>query len=78
MVPYIVFWQDAVFSRPMWLKLHLEKSCRIMVARVAAASKHREKCKNPEKPILEEDPKEALPLYVPVYPLLHRKASDSD
>jgi hypothetical protein len=32
-----------------------------MVARVAAASKYREKCKKPEKPILVGDPKDFLP-----------------
>jgi hypothetical protein len=45
--PYIDCWQDAVLSRPTWLKSHLEEACRVMVARVAAASKCREKCKNP-------------------------------
>jgi hypothetical protein len=62
MVPYIDCWQDAVLSQPTWLKPHLEKACRVMVARVAAASKCREKCKKPEKPITVGDPKEFHPL----------------
>jgi hypothetical protein len=37
-----------------------------MVARVTAASKCREKCKKPEKPIIVGDPKESLPPYVPL------------
>jgi hypothetical protein len=40
-----------------------------MVARVAAASKYREKCKKPEKPILVEDPKESSPPYVSLHRL---------
>jgi hypothetical protein len=63
MIPYIDCWQDAVLSQPMWLKPHLEKACRVMVARVAATSKFREKCKNPEKPILVGDAEESLPLF---------------
>jgi hypothetical protein len=59
MVPYIDGWQDGslghVASAPP------KKSCKVIVARAAAASKNREKCKNPEKLILEEDPKEPLP-----------------
>jgi hypothetical protein len=40
----------------MWLKPNPEKACRVMVAKVAAASKYREKCKNPKKnPILTVD-----------------------
>jgi hypothetical protein len=35
---------------------------------VAAASKCREKCKKPEKPILVGDPEETPPPYVPLYP----------
>jgi hypothetical protein len=66
MIPYIDCWQDAVLSQSMWLKLHLEK---VMVARVAAASKYREKCKNPEKPILVGDPEESLPPFVPLFRL---------
>jgi hypothetical protein len=61
MVPYIDCWQDAVFSQATWLKPHLEKACSVMVARVATASKYREKCKNPEKPILVENPEDPLP-----------------
>jgi hypothetical protein len=37
--PYFDCWQDAVLSHPTWLKPHLEEACRVMVARVAAASK---------------------------------------
>jgi hypothetical protein len=53
----------------MWLKPHLEKACRVMVARAAAASKYRGKCKKPEKSILVGDPKESPPPYVPLYKL---------
>jgi hypothetical protein len=63
---YIDCWQDAILSQLTWLKPHLEKACRVMVARVAAASKYWEKFKNPEKPILVGDPKETLPLYPPL------------
>jgi hypothetical protein len=49
----------------MWLKPHLEEACRVLVARVSADSKCREKCKKPE----------TMPPYVPLYPLLHRKGS---
>jgi hypothetical protein len=49
-----------------------------MGAREAATSKCREKYKKPEKPILAGDPKETLPPYVLLYPLLHRKALSSD
>jgi hypothetical protein len=49
MVPYIDCWQDAVLSQPTWLKPHLEKACKVMVARAAAASKYRKKCKKPKK-----------------------------
>jgi hypothetical protein len=45
-------WQDSVPSWPMWLKSYLEEAGRGMVARMAAASKCREKCKKPEKLIL--------------------------
>jgi hypothetical protein len=62
----------------MWLKLHLEEACRVMVARVAAVSKCREKCEKPEKPILVGDSEETPPPYMPLYPLLHGKASGSD
>jgi hypothetical protein len=71
--PYISCWQDAVLSRPMWLKPHLEEACRVMVASMAAASKCREDCKKPEKPTLVGDPGETPPPYVPLYPLLHGK-----
>jgi hypothetical protein len=60
-VPYIDCWQDAVLSWPMWLKPHLEKACRVMVARVVAASKYREKCKKHEKPMSVGDPTESPP-----------------
>jgi hypothetical protein len=43
--------QDAVLNWPMWQKPHLEKACRVMVARAAAASKCREKCKEPGRSI---------------------------
>jgi hypothetical protein len=46
---YIDCWQDAVLSQLRWVKPHLEKACRVMVARAAAAFKYREKCKKPEK-----------------------------
>jgi hypothetical protein len=39
MGPYIDCLQDAVLSWPTWLKPHLEETYRVMVARVAAASK---------------------------------------
>jgi hypothetical protein len=59
MVPFIDCRQDAVLSQPTWLKPHLEETCRVMVARVVAASKYREKCKKPEKPKLAGDPEES-------------------
>jgi hypothetical protein len=62
MVPYIDCWQDAVFSQPTWLKLHLEKVCKVMLPRTAAASKYGEKS---TKPILMGDSKESLPLFCP-------------
>jgi hypothetical protein len=34
----------------MWLKLHLEKACKVMIARVAAASKYRENVKSQKNP----------------------------
>jgi hypothetical protein len=44
-------------------KAPLEKACRVMVARVATASKCREKCKKPEEPIFVGDLEEfPLPL----------------
>jgi hypothetical protein len=61
MFTYINGWQDAVLSQPMWLKPHLEKARKLMVARVAAASKYRGKCKQPEKPILMGCPEESPP-----------------
>jgi hypothetical protein len=67
---YIDCWQDAVVSQPTCLKPHLEEACRVMVARLAAASKYREKCKKPEKHILAGNPKETSPPYVPLYPPL--------
>jgi hypothetical protein len=45
--PCIDRWQDAVLSWPKWLRPCLEKTCRIMAARVATASKCREKAKEP-------------------------------
>jgi hypothetical protein len=59
MDPYIDCWQDAVLSQPIWLKPHLEKPCKVMVAREAAASKYRDKCKKPGIPILVRDPEES-------------------
>jgi hypothetical protein len=50
MVPYIDCWQDAVLSQHMWLKLHLEKACKVMVARVTAASKCRKNVKRWRNP----------------------------
>jgi hypothetical protein len=50
-------------------KAHLEKACRIIVARTAASSKYREKCKRPEKPILMGDPEESPHPYVTLYRL---------
>jgi hypothetical protein len=49
-----------------------------MVAWVAAASKFREKCKKPEKPMLAGDPKETPTSYVPMYPLLQGKTLGPD
>jgi hypothetical protein len=43
--PCIDCWQNAVLSRPTWLRLCLEEACRITVARVTAPSKCREKNK---------------------------------
>jgi adenine-specific DNA methylase len=48
--PYIDCWQDAVLGWSMWLNLHLEEVCRVVVARVAAAFKCRKLCKKPEIP----------------------------
>jgi hypothetical protein len=64
MTPYIDFWQDTVHSQSTWLKLHLEKAYRLIVARAAAASKCREKCKKPEKSthISEGFPRSSHPL----------------
>jgi hypothetical protein len=61
MVPYINCWQDTILSQPKWLKPHLEKACRVMVARVAAASKYRGKCKKSENPILVGNSEESSP-----------------
>jgi hypothetical protein len=61
--PYIDCWQDAVFSQPTWLRPCLEEACRSMVARVATASKYREKT-------LAEAHEEMPLLHVPLYPLL--------
>jgi hypothetical protein len=48
--PHIDCWQGAVLSQPTWLKPHLEEARRVMVARVAAAPKCKEKCKNQRNP----------------------------
>jgi hypothetical protein len=37
--PYIDCWQDAILSRPTWVRPYLEEAYRIMIARVATASK---------------------------------------
>jgi hypothetical protein len=65
--PYIDYWQDSVLSGSTWLRPCLEEACRIMVARVVATSKSREKTK---EPLLAEEPEEIPPPYVPLYPLL--------
>jgi hypothetical protein len=62
--PYIDCWQDAVLSRPTWLRPYLEEAWRTMMARVAADSKHREKAK---ELVLAEEPEEVPPTYVPLY-----------
>jgi hypothetical protein len=46
---YIDCWQDAVLSQPTWLKPQLEKACRVIIARAAAASKYREKSVKSQK-----------------------------
>jgi hypothetical protein len=38
-----------------------KEACRVMVAKVAAASKYREKCKKQKKSILTVNPEESLP-----------------
>jgi hypothetical protein len=63
---YIDCWQDTS-PQLTYLKSFLEKACRVMVARVAVASKCREKCKNLEKHISLEDPEETPSSYVPLY-----------
>jgi hypothetical protein len=65
--PYIDCWQDSVLSWPTQLRPCLEESYRIMVPRVAATSKCREKTK---EPILAKEPEEVPPPYVPLYPPL--------
>jgi hypothetical protein len=60
-IPYIDCWQDAVLNHLTWLKPQLEEACRVMVAKEAAASKCRGKCKKLEKPILVGDPEEFCP-----------------
>jgi hypothetical protein len=65
--PYIDCWQDAVLSWPTWLRPYLEEACRILVARVSAASKCREKAK---ECVLSEEAEEIPPPYVPFYPTL--------
>jgi hypothetical protein len=65
--PYIDCWQDAVLSQPKWLRSCMEEACKIMVSRLPATCKCREKIK---KPILAKEPKEIPPPYVPLYPPL--------
>jgi hypothetical protein len=65
--PYTDCWQDAVLSWPIWLRPCLEEACRLMIARVAPASKYREKAK---EPLLAEEPEKVTPPYVPRYPPL--------
>jgi hypothetical protein len=67
--PHIDCWQDVVLSWPTWLKPCLEETCRVMVDRVAAASKCREKCKKPKKPTLVGGPEESLLPCVPLHRL---------
>jgi hypothetical protein len=64
---YIDCWWDAVFTWLTWLRPGLEEACRIMVVRVAASSKCREKTK---EAILAEEPEEVPPPYVTLYPPL--------
>jgi hypothetical protein len=61
--PYIVCCQDAVLSQPTWLRTGLEEACRILVARVVATSKCREKTKGP---VLAGEPN--VPFYPPLPP----------
>jgi hypothetical protein len=75
--PYIDCWQVTILSWPTWLKLHLEEACRVMVARMAAASKCREKCKKPEKPILAGDSKGTPTPLLPLYPPLPLPSASS-
>jgi hypothetical protein len=65
--PYIDCWQNAMLSQPIWLRPCLEKACRVMVASVVTTSKCRETIK---ELILDEEPKEMPPPYVPLYPPL--------
>jgi hypothetical protein len=65
--PYINCWHDTILSRPTWLTPCLEETCRIMVARMAATSKCREKSK---EPLLAEEPEEMPLPHVPLYPPL--------
>jgi hypothetical protein len=60
-------WQNAVLSQHKWLRPCLEEACSIMVARVTATSRCREKQK---EPILAWESGEIPLLYVPLYPPL--------
>jgi hypothetical protein len=51
---------------------HLAEAYRIMVAKMAAGSMCREKCKKPEKPILVVDPGDTCPLMYHCAHLCHR------
>jgi hypothetical protein len=61
---YIDCWQEAVLSQPTGLRVCLEEAYTIMIARVAATCKCREKTK---ELILTGEPKEVSPSYMPLY-----------
>ena len=65
--PYIDCWQDQVLSRPPWLKVSIEESCKVMMSHVTTSSKYWPEIK---KPILSGEPKEIPPPYAPLYPSL--------
>lgn len=67
-VPYIACWQDAVLSKPSWLKACLEENCKIMMVQVSASSK----CRPNPKTIPTCEPEEIPSPYVPphIYPPL--------
>jgi hypothetical protein len=48
--PHIDCWQDAVISQHKWLKPHLKEACRIMVAKVTAASSAEKNVKTQRNP----------------------------